>query len=125
MADQKTVLFIEDDPDQRKMYSFAFKRAGIRFIEAPSGEEGIVVAEREKPDVILLDLLMNGIGGIETLSRIKNNQLIPETPIIVFTNYTKEDVLKKAEEIGAAEIIIKTDVVPHELVERLQRKYLK
>lgn len=125
MAEEKTVLFIEDDPDQRKMYSYAFKRAGIRFIEAPSGEEGIVVAEREKPDVILLDLLMNGIGGVETLNRIKSSSFISKVPIIVFTNYTKEDVLKEAEEIGAAEIIIKTDIVPHELVERIKERYLR
>ena len=125
MDREKTVLFIEDDPDQQKMYSFVFKRAGVRFLQAQNGEDGIKIAEREKPDVILLDILMNGIDGVDTLERMKQNPNIPKTTaIIIFTNYTKEDVLKRAENLGAIEIIIKTDVVPSELVERIRKKYL-
>lgn len=126
MNSEKTVLFIEDDPDQQKMYKFAFRETNIRFLQASSGEEGVKVAEETKPDVILLDLLMNGIGGVETLRLIKESAVVPKTtPVIIFTNYTKEEVLKKAEALGASEIIIKTDVLPRELVERIQTKYLR
>ncbi len=121
---EKTILFIEDDPDQQKMYSFIFKKAGFKVFQALSGEEGIKIAEKEHPRVIVLDILMNTKNGIQTLELIKKNTAIPkETSVIMFSNYTKEEVLQKARDLGADEIIIKTDIAPHEFVERINRKY--
>lgn len=121
---EKTILFIEDDPDQQNLYSFAFKKAGFKVLQALSGDDGIKIAEKEHPQVIVLDILMNGKDGNQTLELIKKSKSISSgTPIIIFTNYTKEEVLQKARDLGAAEIIIKTDVVPHELVEKINRNY--
>lgn len=56
----KKILLIEDDPDQQKMYGRIFRKSGYKFLEALNGKQGIKTAKAEKPDLILLDLLMYG-----------------------------------------------------------------
>jgi CheY-like chemotaxis protein len=121
---KKTILLIEDDPDQQKMYSLVFTKKGYKFLQALGGVEGVEMAQREKPALILLDILMNGINGIETLELLKKDDIIKDIPVIILTNYTREETLKKALALGAKEIIVKTDIVPHELVKLIQNKYL-
>ena len=121
-ANEKTILFIEDDQDQQRLYGLAFKKAGFRVLQALSGEDGIKIAEKEQPQIIVLDILMNGKDGIGTLGLIKKNKIIPaRTPVVVFTNYTKREVLQKARDLGAADVVIKTDVVPREFVDRIEK----
>ena len=121
---RKTILFIEDDPDQQKMYRFTLRKAGYRFVQASSGEAGLKAANVEKPDLILLDILMNGMSGIETLRQLKKSPETKHIPVVIFTNYTKEEALQEVLALGAAEVIIKTDVVPKDVVDKIEAKYL-
>ncbi|HBH45885.1 MAG: hypothetical protein A2445_01610 [Candidatus Jacksonbacteria bacterium RIFOXYC2_FULL_44_29] len=129
MAKQtKTILFIEDDPVQQKIYSFAFTKAGYRLLSALDGDTGLDLAEREQPDLILLDLLLNGLsalaGGIETLKKLKANPRTADIPVVIFTNYSKDEVAKSALDLGAREIILKIDVTPHQMVKMMIERYL-
>lgn len=125
----KTILMIEDDQEQLKMYGFAFEKAGYRFLKGPNKIEGFDLAKKEKPDLILLDLLINGFdarkGGIDVLTKLKEDQEIADIPIVIFTNYSKDEVLRDSRTLGAKEIIIKVDITPNELVKRMAEKYLQ
>lgn len=120
-----TILFIEDDTDHQKLYSLVFEKAGYRFVQVFEGKKALAAAQAEKPDLILLDILMNDINGIEVLKILKADQAVKKIPVIIFTNYSREETLKQALSLGARDIIFKTDVVPRELVELVKTKYLK
>ncbi|MEK9165673.1 MAG: response regulator [Patescibacteria group bacterium] len=125
----KTILMIEDDQDQLKMYGFAFEKAGYRFLKAPNKIEGFNLAKKEKPDLILLDLLINGFnarrGGIAVLVKLKEDKETADIPIVIFTNYTKDEVIRDSRALGASEVIVKVDITPKELVKKMAEKYLQ
>jgi CheY-like chemotaxis protein len=124
----KTVLYIEDDLGQQRIYRRVFENAGYRFLTASNGESGIDLAFRERPSVVLLDLLLNGAhsatAGLDVLEQFRNAPELQSIPVVVFTNYTDERTLKKANELGSRDVIIKVDVTPHEIVAFLEAKYL-
>ncbi|PIZ57459.1 response regulator [bacterium (Candidatus Torokbacteria) CG_4_10_14_0_2_um_filter_35_8] len=119
----KKVLMVEDDPDQVFMYTEAFKVADSDFevIVAKDGEEGIKKAKEENPDVVVLDILMNGTSGIDVLEEIKKDPKTKKIPVLVFTNLVQEHIKKKVKELGAEEFIVKTDIVPNDIVKKVEK----
>jgi two-component system cell cycle response regulator DivK len=83
----KSVLVIEDNPDNLRLISYALKRSGLTVISAESGELGIELALRERPDFIIMDIMLPGIDGIETTKRIRASELDGLIPIIAMTSY--------------------------------------
>jgi CheY-like chemotaxis protein len=84
-TDEATVLVVEDDPDTRFVYAECLSHLGYRTARAPNGERGIQLAQRLRPGVILMDLAMPGIGGIEATRRIKADSRTRHCVIIVVT----------------------------------------
>ena len=86
----KKILLIEDDPDQVFLYLTKFKMEGLKLLTAKNGVEGLAMAKKEKPDIILLDIVMDEMDGMEVLERLKKNSWIgdlcanPEFLIISF-----------------------------------------
>jgi len=115
------ILFIEDDPDQIFLYSTKFKLEGCNFISAKDGEEGLKMAENEKPNLILLDILLGDENGIDVLTKLKQNSKTKNIPVIVFTNFAKEETVKQALALGAVEYVIKAKVVPSEIVKKVKK----
>ena len=113
--DVKTIVLIEDDADQRDMYGFALARAGFNVQIAKNGEEGIALVQKHKPHLVIIDILMPDMDGIEVLNRIKQESELAAIPAVFLTNYTKEDIMKRAKRAGADDILIKTEVTPREL----------
>lgn len=122
--EKKTILFVEDDKDHQKLYSLVFRRAGYKFIQVTEGKKALEIAKKEKPDLILLDILMNDINGIEVLKQFKKDKELAEIPVIIVTNYNQEDTLKEAIALGALDIIFKTDVIPRQVVDLVENTYL-
>ena len=117
----KKVLFIEDDPDQIFLYREVFKIKGIDLISAKDSSETMQKIASDKPDLILLDVLLENENGMDTLKRIKKDKKSKDIPVIVFTNYkgreTKEEVLK----LGAKDFIIKSQTVPEEMAHLINK----
>lgn len=116
MAPEPRVLIIEDDPDQVFMYEVEFKAHGFAVSTATTGDQGIEKARKERPDAILLDVLMEGKNGLETMAELKRDPVAKDIPILVFTNYGKEEFAEKTKKLGAAKFIIKTARVPQDIV---------
>src|SRR6185503_20411233 len=85
MTTQKTILLIDDEPDLREMIQFQLQAKGFKVVTAQNGEEGIEHLKTIKPDVILLDMNMPKMGGLEFYERIKGEDKKTPYPIIALT----------------------------------------
>lgn len=83
----KRILVIEDNETNIYLIGFILKKNGYEVIEARSGEEGVEQAIKEKPDLILMDIQLPGIDGLETTKRIRKLEADRKTPIIALTSY--------------------------------------
>ncbi|MCI0372513.1 MAG: response regulator, partial [candidate division NC10 bacterium] len=96
----KRILVIEDQEDNRRIVRDLLTSAGYDLIEAVTGEEGVSMAETQRPDLILMDIQLPGLDGHEATRRIKANPALRHIPIIVVTSYALSGDEAKAREAG-------------------------
>ena len=96
----KRILVIEDTEDNRQIIRDLLSSAGYEMIEAVDGVEGVAMAERERPDLILMDIQLPGIDGYEATRRIRALPEIGRMPIIAVTSYALSGDETKAREAG-------------------------
>lgn len=114
------VLIIEDDAMLAEMYATKFKTEGFAVVQAADGTEGIAVAKKEKPDVILLDVIMPKLDGFGTLQQLKADDSLKRIPVIMLTNLGQEEDIKKGKELGASDYFVKANQTPSQIVEKVQ-----
>lgn len=117
---KSTILLIEDDKDQILLYQTKFELDGYDFMAAENGLKGLEMAEQKKPDIILIDLLMSGMGGIEVLEHLKDNDNTKNIPAVIVTNLDKHELAKKAMSLGAVDFIVKSSVPLREMMARIE-----
>ena len=110
------ILILEDDVFLSKAYVIILSKEGYEVTQFPNGKLGFEATKREKFDLILLDLLMPEVGGLEFL-RLFNAKEHPETKVIVFSNMTSVESVTEATNLGAAKYISKATFSPKEMVE--------
>jgi DNA-binding response OmpR family regulator len=120
MKNKHKVLLIEDDKFLIKLYSEKLTREGFEVSMAISGEEGLKKIEREKPDLVLLDIILPQKNGFDILSEIKLNPDTKNIPVIILTNLGQDADIKTGMELGAADYLIKTDFSINDLPERVR-----
>lgn len=113
------LLLIEDNPLLIDMYKSAFEENGIKVYVARDGAEGVVLAKKHKPEVIVLDLLMHGMDGFDVLSALKNDTDFQTTKKVILTAVTADASKKKAEKFGADAYLIKSEVDLETIVRRV------
>lgn len=116
----KKILLIEDDKDQILLYQTKFELSGYAFAAAENGAEGLAKAETEKPDLILIDLLMPGMDGIEVLAKLKQNPTTKDIPALIVTNLDKHELARKAMALGALDFIVKSKIPLREMMSRIE-----
>lgn len=124
MAKKQKILLIEDDTDQIFLYQSKFEIEGFELISSRTGDEGIAKAKTKKPDIILLDLVLIAESGIDVLAKLKKDPAIKSIPVIILTNLVQKGKMEKAKELGAADFLIKANMMPSEVVQRV-REILK
>lgn len=110
------VLIVEDELALNDAYTQLLKAAHMTPIRAYNGKEAMIALQQGTPDVILLDLRMPVMDGIEFLSELKPAETIPETPIIVFSNYDNQSEIDHAFDLGATHYMLKAWATPKELI---------
>lgn len=118
----KRILAIEDHEENRRILRLLLQSAGFEMIEALTGEDGVAMAEKERPDLILMDIQLPGLDGYEATRRIKANPDLRHIPIIVVTSYALSGDDVKAFEAGCDAYVTKP-FVPRELLAKV-RGYL-
>jgi DNA-binding response OmpR family regulator len=112
----KKILFIEDDPILGPVYESQLKLAGFEVKRAADGEAGLNALQVGHPDLIVLDLILPRLSGIELLQILRSSPGLNEVPVLVFTNSFQEDMLQRVRQLGAERILSKSQFIPKEVV---------
>jgi two-component system response regulator (stage 0 sporulation protein F) len=94
-----TVLVVDDEPSIRDLLHLVFRRKGHDVLLADCGSKALELSHREKPHIVILDLLLPGMSGIEVLKHMRTAD--PELPILIFTGMGNEEAEKQARQLGA------------------------
>jgi len=115
------ILIVEDDKILSKYLSASFKEdATFEIITAGDGEQGEKLAKEVKPDLILLDIIMPKQNGFEVLRKIKADPKIKKTPVIMLSNLSQPNDIKKARELEAKDFLVKVDFDPEEIIVKVK-----
>lgn len=115
------IAIIEDDPVIRQMYLMKFETAGFDVSVAENGQEGVVLVERFRPDIILLDLTMPVMTGDEALAEIRRSERGRDIPVMILTNLGEEEAPKSLHKLGIHSYIVKADLTPRQVVDRVKK----
>jgi CheY-like chemotaxis protein len=114
------ILIVEDDSFLSQMYSEKLETEGFQVVLATDGVEAIDKMKIEKPNLVLLDLIMPKKDGFEVLSEKLTDQEIKNIPVIVLTNLSQNEEIKKCYDLGARDFMIKAYFVPSEVINKIQ-----
>lgn len=116
----KKILVVEDDKFLRELITKKISKDGFEVIGAVDGEDGIKKIKEEKPDLILLDLILPGIDGFEVLSQMKEDLEIKAIPVIILSNLGQKEDVEKGIKLGAKDYLIKAHFTPGEIIEKVK-----
>lgn len=114
--EKKKILVVEDDIFISDIYQVKFKQEGFEVAIAVNGLEALKILDNFRPDIILLDIIMPQMDGIETLKKIKNNDKLKNIPIIMLTNISEKEKVEESEEMGVNDYLVKSQFTPSEVV---------
>ncbi len=120
----KKILIVEDDQQVARVYGIKFSGAGYEVVSAFDGEEGIGKINAERPDIVLLDLMLPRKDGFAVLEEMKKNGNLSKIPVIVLSNLGQDEDRERALKLGAVDYIVKADSTIQEIVEKVGQ-YLK
>jgi CheY-like chemotaxis protein len=115
-----SVLIIEDDPLVSRMYQTVFEFEGFDVELARNGEEGLEKLKKNKPKMVLLDVMMPKMSGIEVLQEMKADPKTKNIPVVVLTNLSGDKDAEKALELGAVKFIVKSKNRPKQIVAQIR-----
>lgn len=119
MSDPKKIVLAEDNSIFLLLLKFRLEKEGYKILTAVDGKEAIELIEEHCPELILTDIMMPFISGLEVISHVRN-KLNMQTPIIVFSSAGQEEIVLKAFDLGATDFMSKP-LSPNELVIRVKR----
>jgi DNA-binding response OmpR family regulator len=117
----KKILFIEDESALQKTFGEILRQEGYEMISALDGEIGLRMARSEKPDLILLDLILPKIHGFDVLKELKKDDLTKDIPIIILTNLERVEDVQKAIELGATTYLVKANYTLEEILKKVKK----
>jgi two-component system cell cycle response regulator DivK len=116
----KTILYVEDNEMNRRIVRDLLRRTSYRLLEAPDGEAGVTMAREEHPDLILMDVQLPVVSGIEATRTLRGEPATAATPIIAITSFALAGDEQKAREAGATAYLAKP-YSPRDLLEMIRR----
>jgi len=113
------ILLVDDDQSLRQLYSLELSSKQYIIVEASDGDEGLAKAKTEKPNIILLDIMMPKTDGIAMLSKLKEDPELKSIPVLMLTNFGQENLVQQAFSLGAVDYLLKYKVTPVEMSEKV------
>jgi len=117
------VLIVEDDDLMRDELSHAFSEHGYAVSTAKSGEEAIVLALEREPDLIILDIMLPRMSGLETLKKLRSDPEGERTPVLILSNLSNDTALAEAIEIGGTDYLLKADWTLDDVLKKVEQKF--
>ena len=115
----KKILIVEDEHILASMYADRFYQEGWKVTTVSTQDDGLKMTRKEKPDIVLLDILLFNGHGIEYLKAKKEDKTIAKILVIVFSNLDDPKTREESLKLGALEYLLKTDYTPQELIRRI------
>jgi len=121
----KKILLIEDEELIIRLLEKKLTNIGYEVVLAMNGEEGLNKMKNEKPDLILLDIVMPRKGGFEVIEEMRRDPSLATIPVIIISNSGQPLELERAKELGVVDWLVKTEFDPKEVVEKVQKYIIK
>ena len=115
----KKILFVEDDEGFYNLFSTALIMKGYQVIHVAEGSQAFEKIKEEQPDLVLLDIILPGMSGLDILEELKQTDETKNIKVIMLTNFGTDDNITRAMELGADEYLMKYNVVPSELPDKI------
>ncbi len=120
----KKILLIEDEAYIKDLYTTVLTKAGYEVDGAEDGESGLQKAQQQSYDLILLDIMLPKLTGMEVLKTLREDSK-NKTPIYLLTNLGEENIIKEAYKFGANGYLLKAKFLPKQLVEEVDKFFVK
>jgi DNA-binding response OmpR family regulator len=125
MADKKyKIAIIEDEPFLATMYVTKFELENFTVFRAADGQEGLEIIQTQKPDIVLLDVVMPKVDGFEVLRQLRTDSATASLPVILLTNLGQRSDIEKGLSLGASDYVIKANYTPAQVVAKV-KEYLR
>jgi DNA-binding response OmpR family regulator len=121
----KKILFIEDESALQKTFGEILRIEKYEMISALDGETGLKLAQTEKPDLIILDLVLPKLHGFEVLRKVKADEKTKNIPVIVLTNLETMADVEKAIELGAMTYLVKANYSLEEVINKVKKALME
>jgi DNA-binding response OmpR family regulator len=115
------LLIVEDQVELADMYASNFKNQGFEVDIAHDGHEGFEKMKSERPSLVLMDIIMPGLSGLEAIELAKHEPSTKDIPIIILTNLPDSIEVQNAMRLGAADCIVKANFTPLQVVEKAKK----
>jgi len=126
MSSLPKIFIVEDENELIEIYRAIFKKEEFEIGEARFGEEAKneidkwISGEKAKPDVVLLDLILPDMNGVVLLKKMRENEKTKDIPVFVLTNYSSKEIERIVEQYGVKDYIVKTDILPSNLLQKVK-----
>jgi len=118
----KKILFIEDEAVLQKAFGDFLKKEGYGIVSALDGEQGLKLAKTVNPDLVLLDIIMPKMNGLDVLGKLKADSETKDIPVIILTNIEGTSEVEKALEAGATTYLIKSSYTLEEVLTKIKKE---
>ncbi len=119
------VAIIEDDQAISQMYRIKFEAEGYDVDTAENGKLGLELADKMRPDIILLDLMMPEMTGGEMLAKLRASDWGKSIKVIILTNMGEQEIPQEVKDLGVSGIILKADMTPRQVADIVKKKLAK
>ncbi len=116
------IAIIEDDPAIAQMYRMKFEEAGHQVETAGNGKTGLDLANDQRPDIVLLDMVMPDMEGDQVLAQLRQTSWGKNVKVIILTNKSEQEVSQAVKDLGVKEIIVKANMTPKHVAEVIERQ---
>lgn len=115
------ILVIEDEKSIRRVLTEVVKRSDYEVLSAGDGEAGLAMALSEKPDLILLDILMPKMDGETMLTKLREDEWGNKVPVIMMTNFDAPEQINESMQKGVAQYLVKANTSSKELIQAIEQ----
>lgn len=116
------IAIVEDDQAISQMYRFKFEAEGFKVEVADNGKLGFELAEKMKPDIVLLDLMMPEMNGDEMLALMRKTSWGKSIKVIILTNMGEQEIPKEVKALGVSGVILKANMTPRQVADLVKEK---
>ncbi len=114
------IIIVEDDTFLQGLASQKLSKEGFQVVAISDGNQAYETIVKEKPNLVLLDLMMPGVDGFQVLEKMNADSTVKGIPVIVFSNLSEDKDINRAKELGATEFMVKSNFTLDELVEKVK-----